>query len=91
MIRTRPLYIAHPDLLVNADAAGGSLRVGLLDEGGVPLSGYGADNMAAITVDAVDHRLQWREHPSVAELFGRWVSLDIRLERAEVFAVWNAG
>lgn len=90
VIRTRPLYIAHPDLLINADATRGSCRVGLLDEGGVPLAGYGPEEMDPITEDAVDQRLQWRQHPSVAELFGRWVILDIRLDRAEVFAVRSA-
>ena len=90
MIRTRPLYIAHPDLLINADATRGACRVGLLDEGGVPLAGYGPEEMDPITEDAVDQRLQWRQHPSVAELFGRWVTLDIRLNRAEVFAVRSA-
>ena len=58
--------------------------------GGVPLAGYGPEEMDPITEDAVDQRLQWRQHPSVAELFGRWVILDIRLDRAEVFAVRSA-
>ena len=88
-IRTRPFRVEHPELLLNVDAAGGQCRVGLLDEGGVPLAGYGVDEMDAVAVDEVNHRLQWRQRESVAALSGRWVSLDIRLKRAEVYAVRN--
>ena len=78
-------------LRINVDAGQGSCRVGLLDEAGFPIAGYTPADMEPIQADAIDHRLRWREHHSVADLYGRWLSLDIRLERAELFSVRQEG
>ena len=86
-LRTRPLFMAHPYMTINVDALGGACRVGLLDEGGVPIPGYEAADMDPIEDDAVDRRLRWKGNDSVSELYGRWICIDIRLERAEVYAI----
>ena len=88
-IRTRPLFVGCPELRINVDAGVGSCQVGLCDEGGYPLSGYTTEDMVPIQEDSVDYRLHWREQTSVAELYGRWISLDIRLNKAELYAVRN--
>ena len=88
-IRTRPLFMERPQLQINVDAGQGSCRVGLLDEAGFPIAGYTPEDMEPIQADTVDHRLRWREHDSVTDQYGRWLSLDIRLEQAELFAVRN--
>ena len=90
IIRTRPLRIDHPDLLVNVDAGGdGSCRVGLLDEGGAPLAGYGPEDMEAIRGDHLGQPLRWRDRESVAGLHGRWITLEVELQGAELFAIHN--
>ena len=88
-VRTRPLRLEQAQLYLNVDAGQGTCQVGLLDEGGFPLPGYRVEDMEPIREDAVDCRLQWCQHRSVADLFGRWISLDIRLRNAQVYAVWN--
>ena len=88
-IRTRPLFMERPQLRINVDAGRGSCRVGLLDEAGFPLDGYTPDDMEPIQEDSIEHRLHWRERHSVADLYGRWISLDIRLTDAELYAVHN--
>ena len=90
-IRTRPLFMEREQLRINVDASQGVCRVGLLDEAGFPIAGYTPADMAPIQADAIDHRLRWREHDSVADLYGRWLSLDIRLERAELFSIRQGG
>ena len=88
-LRTRPMFVWHPHLTVNVNSAGGAFRVGLLDEGGVPLPGFGIEEMEPIGVDAIEHRLQWRNRESISELHGRWISLAIEMSGAELFAVHN--
>ena len=90
-IRTRPLFMEREQLRINVAAGQGSCRVGLLDEAGLPIAGYTPADMEPIQADAIDHRLRWREHHSVASLYGRWLSLDIRLEGAELFSVRQEG
>ena len=86
---TQPLYIGHPHLALNVDARRGACRVGLLDEGGFPIEGYTLDEMTPICEDSINRPLVWRDRRSVSELFGRWIALDIRLQRSELFAVHN--
>lgn len=88
-IRTRPMFIDTPQLHINIDARQGSCQVGLLDEAGFPIKGYTPEDMEPIRLDSVDHALNWKEHDSVAELYGRWISLDIKQSHAELFAVRN--
>ena len=89
LIRTRPLRMDQPDLLLNVDANGGSCRVGLLDEGGAPLAGYGPEDMEAIRGDHLGQPLRWGDRESVAGLHGRWITLEVELQGAELFAIHN--
>ena len=88
-MRTRPMFVQHPHLTVNVNSAGGAFRVGLLDEGGVALPGFGIEEMESISVDAIEHHLQWRNRGSISELHGRWISLEIEMQGSELFAVHN--
>ena len=61
--------------------------MGLLDEGGAPLAGYGPDDMEPIRGDHLGHPLHWRDRDTVGDLHGRWITLEIELQGAELFAV----
>jgi hypothetical protein len=57
-IRTVP-FAARYDAQANADAAGGTLAVRVLDESGVVIEGFDYTDMAEITTDGTAHALTW--------------------------------
>src|SRR5687767_9214228 len=59
-LTTRPLVFLGDTLVVNANAAGGSLRVEALDGAGKPIAGFGADDCEPITTDSVRHVVAWK-------------------------------
>ena len=88
-VRTRPLLVEHDHLTVNVDAARGACRVGLLDEAGLPVPGFTPEDAEPIHQDTTAGRPRWGAQASIAHLAGCWISLDIRLKGAELFAVRN--
>ncbi|MGE0755562.1 MAG: hypothetical protein AB7O38_01010 [Pirellulaceae bacterium] len=76
---TRALY-------VNADAAGGSLRVELLSADGFRLRGFTRDDAVAITSDALRHPVAWKER-TMKDLPAGSYLVRLHLDRAEAFAV----
>ncbi|MSU23275.1 MAG: hypothetical protein EXS32_05555 [Opitutus sp.] len=77
---------AGTTLTVNANAAGGALRVELLNERGYRLPGFTKDDSVPITTDGLRHRVVWKTAPSGAVPAGSY-QLRLHLENAEVFAV----
>lgn len=59
-VETRPLQLAGPRLVVNADAAAGELRVALLEADGRPIAGYGSDDCEPLRSDATAFAVRWR-------------------------------
>ena len=49
-------------LRVNADAAGGELRVEVLDENGAAVAGYGAEDCLPLREDGIRQSVQWKNH-----------------------------
>lgn len=59
-IETRPLQLSAPALRVNADAAGGELRVALLEAGGQPIPGLTLEDCEPLRADATRWAARWR-------------------------------
>jgi hypothetical protein len=76
------------ELHVNANAAGGSLVAEIVGEDGRPVQGFEAGSCVPLTEDSLDHVVRWRGDPSLAQLEGRKVEIDIRLTGAEIFSLW---
>ncbi|MSU23273.1 MAG: hypothetical protein EXS32_05545 [Opitutus sp.] len=77
---------AGATLTVNANAAGGALRVELLNERGYRLPGFTKDDAVPITTDGLRHRVVWKTAPTGVIPAGSY-QLRLHLENAEVFAV----
>ena len=61
-ITTRILMNTDGPLLVNVDARRGSLRAGLLDINGNPISGYTINDCIPIQSDDVSQPVEWKNH-----------------------------
>ena len=87
-ITMKPIdFTGRQELLVNADATGGSIRIEILDEDGYRVRGFNAELAAPITSDSLDHRARWKGSKSIADLPAGKYQIRVHLEKAEVFAL----
>lgn len=73
------------ELLVNADASTGSVRVEILDELGYRLRGFTRDEAALLTGDSLRHVVKWK-NKQLKDLPAGTYHIRIHLDNAEVFA-----
>ena len=80
---TRPLTFAGNRLVLNIDTgATGYAQVGLLDQDGRPIEGYGLDDCIYINGDFMDTEVEWLDKgKDVSALAGQPVQLVIRMRR----------
>ena len=83
---TRPLVFEGRRLVLNV-AAEGSLGVGILDEAQRPIPGFTLAECDPISVDSVRKTVSWRGHDDVGRLAGRVVRLELRMQKAKLFAL----
>lgn len=57
---TKPLWVSAGELLINADASRGRMRVALLEADGEPIVGYELENSEELRTDACHWTAQWR-------------------------------
>jgi hypothetical protein len=60
VITTTSLRANPENLWINADASGGSIRVGLLDPFERVIAGYSAEDCVPVTGDDLKHRINWK-------------------------------
>jgi hypothetical protein len=85
-LTTRPLVFIGDTLVVNANAAGGSLTVEALDPTGKVIEGFGAADCAPVTTDSVRHVVSWKGDPDCHLLQARPLKLRFRLKNAKLYA-----
>ena len=84
---TEPIEFAEGIALhINADASGGQIRVAILDESGVPISGYTLGDAIAVTGDSVDHLARWAAGSDISALAGQPIHLLFDMTDAELFS-----
>jgi hypothetical protein len=83
---TKPLTFTGGQLMLNADASGGSVRVELQDAAGTPIPGFTLADCIPLRENAVAGRTSWKSGPNLASLAGRPVRLRIEVNRARLFA-----
>ncbi len=84
---TRPLVFAGHRMEINfATSAGGSLRVGILDEIGNPIPGFSLDDCDLQYGDQIDRVVSWKSKAAVGDLAGTPVRLRIELKDADLYS-----
>lgn len=82
MLTTGRVRLERDELRVSADAAGGCLRLSLLDDSGRPLA-----TALPVTSNVTDAPLAWPESNPLPALRGRVLRLRAELDRAVLYAV----
>jgi hypothetical protein len=59
-VETKPLRLHGGELIINANATGGELRVALTEADGTPIAGHSADECEVLTSDATQWRARWK-------------------------------
>ena len=84
VIATRQILWPGGDLLVNADASSGELKVRVTDENRKEIPGFGYDDAVVFRGNGTREKISWKSH-SLAALKGRIVRLDFYLRKADIY------
>lgn len=88
VLLTKPLRIDGNRLRINyATSAPGSVRVGIVDESGWPLSGYSAEDSDVLYGDELERDVSWRGNADLSFLRGKAIRLKFELIDADLFAL----
>ena len=82
---TRPMVWPGGDLVINANAEEGSLRVAVSDLYRKPIQGFAFDESLSLTEDQIRHYVQWRER-KMDSLKGKLVRLEFWFENANLYS-----
>ncbi|MAE62730.1 MAG: hypothetical protein CMJ18_00535 [Phycisphaeraceae bacterium] len=94
VLELKPLYLAADDLVINADAVQGEIRVELCDFNGVTIEGFGLDDCTPMKgVDSLDHAIRWRggrlaDAVKPDSLFQNAIRLRFYLQHAGLYAAY---
>jgi hypothetical protein len=84
---TRPFRLEGRELLLNVEARGGEVKVGVLDAEGQPIAGYALDDAWGYRgSDELRLKPRWKDNPDLSALRGRDVRLEFRLQNANLFS-----
>jgi len=86
---TKPLHLINTDLHVNADVAGGDLRLAILNEQDAPIEPYTLDNCVPLTTDNVRHRVLWRGASDLGGVIGKTVRLKFEMTDTALYGIWT--
>jgi len=87
LVDTRNLECTGRNLYVNADAAKGSLRVGVISHSRYDEEGQiSPDECTPITGDVVDQRVEWENGKDIAALVNYFVRLYFELENSTIYS-----
>jgi hypothetical protein len=88
-MKTRPLTFAGNRLVLNVDTdATGRLQVGLFDDQGEPIEGFGLDDCIYINCDETAAEVEWLEKGvDLSSLAGKTVQLEIRGRGAKLYSM----
>ena len=86
---TKPLIFKGNRLVLNIDTgAAGYAQVGLLDEQGKPVPGFGSDDCVYINGDFVETEVEWlKKGKDLSSLQGKVVQMEFRLRGARLYSM----
>ena len=75
-------------LFVNV-ACNGELRAEILDEKGIPISGFTKEDCKALTMtDKTKQIIEWKSNMSISHLNGQYISLKFYMQNTDLFSYW---
>lgn len=87
---TTPLLrFTGENLVVNADARNGEIRVEVLDEDGTVVNGYSRNACRPVCGDDTDHVIHWQGTNGLGALQGRPISLRVTLRNAQLYSFFS--
>jgi hypothetical protein len=86
ILTTVPLEVNGDSCWINADAAGGQVRVELLNPAGEPLNGFTSADCWPLHEDATYFKLNWNRQSSLEPLMGQVVRLRFHLSNARLYS-----
>jgi hypothetical protein len=84
-METKPLRLAAPNLVINADAQGGELRAALLETDGRPIRGFTLGDSVPLQCDATRSIARWKSGANPPT--DRPVRVRLELNRCHVFSL----
>jgi hypothetical protein len=87
-LTTRPVTFQGTQLFLNAAAARGELRAEILDEKGVVIAPFSADNCQPVKTDKTLQAVQWKGAKDLSAIRGRPVHIRFQLQNAALYAFW---
>ncbi len=85
---TRPLRFEGKEFVVNyATSAGGSLRVEIQEESGIPIPGFSLAESRNLVGDAIEQSVSWAKGSDVSLLAGKTVRLRFVMLETDLFAI----
>lgn len=85
---TKPLKFQGEQFVLNfATKKGGSVKVELQDENGLPISGFELSNCQPLTGDSIEQAVSWKASDSVAKLSGKTIRIRFVIQGADVYSI----
>jgi hypothetical protein len=87
-MQTKTLRFTGQELVVNfATSAGGSLRVEVQDQSGVPIPGFSLAESRSLVGDTIEQSVTWANGGDLSSLSGQPVKLRFVMQEADLFAI----
>ncbi|TVY08039.1 hypothetical protein [Paenibacillus cremeus] len=85
---TKLLVVEGNTLSINyATSAPGSVKVGLIDDAGWPISHFSTEDCDIIYGDELEHTVTWRGNSDLSQFIGKAVRLKFELKDADIYAM----
>jgi hypothetical protein len=84
-VETKPVQLEGPELVINANAAGGEVRVALLEADGKPIPGFTIEASEPLHADATQWHARWRSN--AAAPVDRPVRVELAMKQARLYSV----
>ena len=85
---TKPFVFTGSKLVINfSTSAAGFIKIEILDQDGVPITGYGLGEAQEIIGDEIERAIQWNSAADLKKLTGRPVRLRFTMKDADLYSI----
>ena len=90
-LTTRPVTFTGRYFFLNADAAGGEIRVAVLAATGQPIAGLSEARCVPVTTDRTRQAVRWEGTADLSAVAGQAVRFRFQMRKARLYAFWVSG